>query len=56
MRSMPCSSPVGRGIRFIAFIEQPEVIEQILIRLGLWPTPADSLCDCADSTSRSVVA
>jgi len=28
--------------RFIAFIEQPEVIEKILTHLGLWPVPARS--------------
>ena len=27
---------------FIAFIEQPDVIEKILTHLGLWPAPAHS--------------
>jgi len=30
------------GKTFIAFIEQPEVIEKILTHLGLWPAPAHS--------------
>jgi hypothetical protein len=29
-------------MRIIAFIEQPEVIEQILTHLGLWPVHAPS--------------
>jgi hypothetical protein len=29
-------------MRLIAFIEQREVIEQILTHLGLWPGPAHS--------------
>jgi hypothetical protein len=29
-------------MRIIAFIEQAEVIEKILTRLGLWPAPAHS--------------
>ena len=32
----------GGPMRIIAFIEQPEVIEQILAHLGLWPAPAHS--------------
>ena len=30
----------GGAMRILAFIEQPEVIEKILTRLGLWPAPA----------------
>ena len=33
-----CAGPM----RLIAFIEQREVIEQILTHLGLWPAPAHS--------------
>jgi hypothetical protein len=32
----------GGGMRFIAFIEQPAVIEKILTHLGLWPAHAHS--------------
>ncbi len=32
----------GGAMRILAFIEQPEVIEKILIHLGLWPAPAHS--------------
>jgi hypothetical protein len=31
-----CTGPM----RFLALIKQPEVIEKLLSRLGLWPAPA----------------
>ena len=39
----PLLCPQGGGpMRIIAFIEQPEVIEEILTHLGLWPAQAHS--------------